>query len=41
VGIPRRLTYPSQEQSVNSAALNDAISRMGTDTYLTHVWWDK
>jgi Starch-binding associating with outer membrane len=40
-GIPRRLTYPSQEQSVNKASLNDAIARQGTDSYLTRIWWDK
>jgi hypothetical protein len=40
-GVPRRLTYPSNEQSVNAASLAEAIARQGADTYLTHVWWDK
>ncbi|AHG92285.1 hypothetical protein J421_4750 (plasmid) [Gemmatirosa kalamazoonensis] len=40
-GIPRRLIYPSNEQSVNLKSLTDAIARQGADSYLTHVWWDK
>jgi hypothetical protein len=40
-GVPRRLLYPSNEQSVNLKSLQDAIGRQGADTYLTRVWWDK
>jgi hypothetical protein len=39
--IPRRLPYPSNEQSVNAASLAEAIARQGPDTYLTRIWWDK
>jgi len=39
--IPRRIPYPSKEQTVNNDALKEAIGRQGADTYLTRVWWDK
>jgi hypothetical protein len=39
--IPRRILYPSNEQTVNAASLADAITRQGADTYLTRIWWDK
>jgi len=39
--IPRRLPYPSNEQSVNDVSLKAAIARQGPDTYLTRIWWDK
>lgn len=37
----RRLTYPNSEISVNTANVNQAISRMGADNLDTKVWWDK
>jgi hypothetical protein len=37
----RRLTYPNSEISVNTANVNDAISRQGPDNLDTRVWWDK
>jgi hypothetical protein len=39
--IPRRIPYPSNEQTVNKASLTEAIGRQGADTYLTRIWWDK
>ncbi len=39
--VPRRLPYPSNEQSVNAVSLAAAIARQGPDTYATRVWWDK
>jgi len=39
--IPRRIPYPSNEQTVNAAARADAVTRQGPDTYLTRIWWDK
>jgi hypothetical protein len=39
--IPRRILYPSNEQTVNNDALKEAIARQGADTYLTRIWWDK
>ena len=39
--VDRRLTYPSNEQSVNAANLAIAIARQGVDDYSTRVWWDK
>lgn len=39
--IPRRILYPSNEQTVNAANLADAITRQGPNTYLTRIWWDK
>lgn len=37
----RRMTYPNSEISVNSANVQQAISRMGADDLDTKVWWDK
>lgn len=39
--IPRRILYPSNEQTVNAEMLNEAIARQGANTYLTRMWWDK
>jgi hypothetical protein len=39
--FPRRIPYPSNEQSVNKDALLAAIAAQGADTYQTRVWWDK
>jgi hypothetical protein len=39
--VPRRIPYPSNEQSVNSANLTAAIARQGPDLYSTRMWWDK
>ncbi|VXD18106.1 SusD/RagB family nutrient-binding outer membrane lipoprotein [Marinoscillum sp. 108] len=38
--IPRRMIYPSHEASNNSVNYAEAISRQGTNTFLTKVWWD-
>lgn len=37
----RRLTYPTSELSVNTAKLQEAITRQGPDKLSTKVWWDK
>jgi hypothetical protein len=39
--IPRRLRYPVAEQSLNTAALNEATQRQGGAGLNDHVWWDK
>ncbi|WP_321517896.1 SusD/RagB family nutrient-binding outer membrane lipoprotein [uncultured Bacteroides sp.] len=40
--IPVRLCYPVLESSYNKASYDEALSRMGgTDSWHTHVWWDK
>ncbi len=39
--IPRRLTYPTEEYSINKENMDEAISRQGQDTYATRMWWDK
>ena len=36
----RRLTYPDAEEAVNSASVNEAVSRQGPDDLDTRVWWD-
>ncbi|WKN31446.1 SusD/RagB family nutrient-binding outer membrane lipoprotein [Porifericola rhodea] len=36
----RRLTYPSSELAVNTAKIQEAISRQGADNLETRVWWD-
>ncbi|MCX5755180.1 MAG: SusD/RagB family nutrient-binding outer membrane lipoprotein [Gemmatimonadetes bacterium] len=39
--VPRRLLYPSNEQSVNATSLAEAIARQGPDLTSTRVWWNK
>ncbi|WP_268225555.1 SusD/RagB family nutrient-binding outer membrane lipoprotein [Sinomicrobium oceani] len=38
--IPRRLTYPPSEISVNTESYEEAIGIQGTDTFVTRIWWD-
>ena len=38
--VPRRLTYPSAEQSLNSANLTAAESNQGGAGLTNRVWWD-
>jgi hypothetical protein len=40
--IPRRFTYPSSEQTINTANYNAAVSGLsGGDKMSSRVWWDK
>ncbi len=39
--IPRRFFYASSEASVNKTNLDQAISDMGGDTFITRMWWDQ
>lgn len=39
--IPRRLTYPTSEYSLNNANVTEAASRLsGGDKMLSRIWWD-
>ncbi len=38
--VPRRIAYPTTEQSLNSSNRADAVARQGDDNYLTRMWWD-
>ncbi len=38
--VPRRLSYPAIEQSLNNSNRMEAIERQGDDNFLTRVWWD-
>lgn len=39
--IPRRYTYPVQEQNLNTANYNAASSAIGGDNVKTKIFWDK
>ncbi|SFE14386.1 Starch-binding associating with outer membrane [Chitinophaga sp. CF118] len=39
--IPRRMLYPSSEAASNSTHYQEAITRQGTNAFMTPVWWDK
>ena len=39
--VPRRVPYPDTEDALNKANLDEAVGRMGGDTFLTTVWWDQ
>ena len=38
--IPRRLIYPAEEATLDAAAYQAAVARMGGDQFTTKVWWD-
>lgn len=38
--VPRRIMYPSLEQSVNSENNNKALQKMGGDDINKKIWWD-
>ncbi len=38
--VPRRIAYPTTEQSLNSSNRQEAVARQGDDNYLTRIWWD-
>ncbi len=38
--VPKRLSYPAIEQSLNNSNRMEAVSRQGDDNFLTRVWWD-
>ncbi len=39
--MPRRLTYPTNEQTKNGVNYREAVDRMGgTDSWMNRVWWD-
>ena len=39
--IPRRLIYPTGEESTNADNYAAAIARQGPNDFTTRVWWDK
>jgi hypothetical protein len=39
--IPRRLQYSTNEAATNSVALQEAITRQGSDALTTRIYWDK
>ena len=40
-GFPNRLTYPTNEQTLNNANYTAAASKIGTDKVETKIFWDK
>jgi hypothetical protein len=38
--VPKRLSYPAIEQSLNNSNRMQAVERQGDDNFLTRVWWD-
>jgi len=39
-GIPVRMTYPTEEQTLNSGSYNIAVGAQGDDYFNTRTWWD-
>lgn len=39
--IPRRLTYATDEYTINRAHVEEAVRQQGADNVNTRVWWDK
>jgi hypothetical protein len=39
--IPRRFSYPLFEMAYNKAGYEEAIARMGNDSWNNRVWWDR
>ena len=40
-GFPNRLTYPTNEQTLNNSSYTAAAGKMGTDNVETKIFWDK
>jgi hypothetical protein len=38
--IPKRMTYPQQEYTVNGASVNAAATSIGKDLMSTKIWWE-
>jgi hypothetical protein len=38
--VPRRESWPTAEETINSKSYEDALARYGTDKRLTKFWWD-
>ena len=38
--VPRREPWPTSEETINSASLQEALTKYGTDSRLTKFWWD-
>jgi hypothetical protein len=39
-GIPKRMTYPKDEYTLNSASISSANDAQGEDDFNTKTWWD-
>ena len=39
--LPRRLYYSTNESAVNKTSYAEAVTRQGTDNFLTRIYWDK
>jgi hypothetical protein len=39
-GIPLRMRYPVDEQTLNSGNYSSAVASQGTDDHGTRIWWD-
>ncbi len=39
--VPGRLPYPDDENDLNNRNYNEAVERMGGDSYYQQVWWSK
>jgi hypothetical protein len=39
--VPRRLEYPTLENTTNAEAVAAAVANQGADNLVTRVWWDK
>jgi hypothetical protein len=39
--VPRRLEYPTLENTVNATSVAAAVANQGSDVLATRVWWDK
>jgi hypothetical protein len=40
-GFPNRLTYPTNEQTLNNASYTEAAGKIGKDDVETKIFWDK
>jgi len=39
--VPTRFSYPAREETLNSASVSAAITKMGGNTLTTKIFWDK
>jgi hypothetical protein len=39
--VPKRYSYPGAEETLNSTNLSSAVSKLGSNSVVKHIFWDK
>jgi hypothetical protein len=39
--VPKRYSYPGAEETINATSLNAAVAKLGSNSVVEHIFWDK